>query len=190
MFNPTSYLIMIITVLLGVGPVTAATNEPITPSSAPPPPPSQLAQTLSVLTHLELGAIIPTLSMLNFPQATLLSVLLVPPILICSPPASTAVPPPAPKSDFVPPKTFKTSSPRPSSDPRSSRKLLTWLVLAMSSPVGVASVLSWVMGAGVVREGIRVLVLDWELLANWTWIGIWLVWWPIWAQMAVGALMS
>lgn len=177
MFNPTTYLVGLIVLLLGVSPINASTLSTHAPS--PDEEEDNLPLTLSVLTHLELGAIIPTLSMLNFPQATLLSVLLVPPILICSPTSPSSNPP------SPPPTSPKGASPTQSP----TRKLVTWLVLSMSSPVGVASVLTWIYGAGVLKEGIKVLVLDWELLGNWTWIGIWVVWWSIWGQIGLSALI-
>jgi len=189
MFNPTTYVVGLIVILLGVSSINASTLSTHAPS--PDEEEDNLPLTLSVLTHLELGAIIPTLSKLNFPQATLLSILLVPPILICSPTSPTSNPTPSSPPPSLTTTSSKDASLPPPPPPTQSptRKLLTWLVLAMSSPVGIASALTWVYGAGVVREGVKVLVLDWELLGNWTWIGIWVVWWSIWAQVGLAALI-
>lgn len=122
------------------------------------------------MTHLLVGAAISTLSMLNFPQAIALAVVTIPPLLIAAPvsPASSE-----PKALARPP----------------WRKTLSAVVLAAFSPIGVAAILSTVLGDDVARLEVRSLIEEWELLGDWCWVGIWVVWWAAWLQTLLASTL-
>lgn len=124
---------------------------------------AELARIVSCLTHLLIGAAISTLSMLNFPQAIVLGVVTIPPLLLASP---------------TPLDMTLTAAPNRSS----WRKSISAVVLATFSPIGVAGILSTVLGDDVARLEVRSLIEEWELLGDWCWIGVWLVWWATWLQ--------
>lgn len=175
-FRPTSYLLPLLPTVLGFAALDTADELPTTPpgpSTPPPPPPDNLPITLSALTHLTAGAIIPTLSMLNFPQATLLATLLLPPLLICSAPLRPVDPTKRKNGPLV-----------------QMKKLAATLLLCTANPIGVASVLSFVLPgrAEAVRAGIIALVEEWEILGNWCWVGVWVIWWPLWVQVLISSL--
>lgn len=144
-----------------IRPSTASTP----PRDPAAPPTSDFPLTLSALSHLCVGAMIPTLAMLNFPQAMLLATVLIPLLFLSSPP---------PTSSLV-----KASG--------ASRALATivkrWALCALS-PVGVLALLQRCLGEVGAAELVEGLVVGWEVLGNWCWPGIWGVWWAVWAQTA------
>lgn len=95
--------------------------------------------------------------MLNFPQAIALATVTIPPLLVAVPTA--------------------TAAPR-----RAWRKTLAAVVLAACSPAGAVALLSVACGEDVARFEVRSLIDEWELLGDWCWVGVWVVWWASWLQ--------
>jgi hypothetical protein len=152
-----------------VGGLLISISLPRLSSAAPTPPTrlrlrtAELARTVSCMTHLLVGAAISTLSMLNFPQAIALGAVTIPPLLVAAPASPGA-----------------SSSAAPTRSPW--RKTLSAVVLAAFSPIGVAGILSTVLGDDVARLEVRSLIEEWELLGDWCWVGVWVVWWAAWLQ--------
>ncbi|CDZ97058.1 Glycosylphosphatidylinositol anchor attachment protein GAA1 [Phaffia rhodozyma] len=139
-----------------------------------------LEVTIRTFTHLITGLLIPTLSMLNFPQATLLGSVLLPPLFFHPFP----------------------SNPLPSVSERSTTQkvlakttvLLKQTSIILFSPPGILILCALLRsdshsdssvslsGFESVREGVIRLIEEGEVSGDWCWVGVWVIWWPIWVQ--------
>jgi hypothetical protein len=149
--------------------------------------PSNLPLTISALTHFLLGAIIPTLSMLNFPQSILLSTLLLPPLLLVSPPSSSSFPS---SSTSLKPLPTQTQTQRTKLLRAFFRQLLLSLVVLYFTPIGIAVLAKRFVGEETVKRVVRSLIEEGELLGNWTWVSVWVVWAGLWLDIRVAGLMG
>jgi hypothetical protein len=64
------------------------------------------------------------------------------------------------------------------------------LVVLYFTPIGIAVLAKRFVGEETVKRVVRSLIEEGELLGNWTWVSVWVVWAGLWLDIRVAGLMG